>query len=170
MRILRCLFVPLLSLLIGGSASAQDAKGWLGADVLDVTKAEADKLGWDIPPGAKVGLVASGSPADKAGLKPGGIVRAMDGVEIVTSGAFEKAIGTKTPGAQTSLLVLSAGRKRHVAVTLAELPKAQAVLDQGEPSLMLDTGGHIAGHKASGSSMGTSCLDVGATRTGPSCP
>jgi membrane-associated protease RseP (regulator of RpoE activity) len=109
MRILRCLFVLVSMLLIGSSASAQDAKGWLGADVQDVTKAEADKLGWDIPHGAKVGLVASGSPADKAGLKPGDVVRAMDGIEIETSGVFERAIDAKTPGAQTSLLVLSAG-------------------------------------------------------------
>ena len=35
----------LVLLLTFGAASAQDAKGWLGADVLDVTKAEADTLG-----------------------------------------------------------------------------------------------------------------------------
>jgi hypothetical protein len=49
------LFVVLLD---GGVASAQDGKGWLGADVIDVTKAEANKLGWEVPHGAKVGVVA----------------------------------------------------------------------------------------------------------------
>lgn len=47
------LFIIVLALLIGGAASAQEPKGWLGADVLDVTKAEAAKLGWDAPHGAK---------------------------------------------------------------------------------------------------------------------
>ena len=40
MRALGCLFVLLLALLIGGTVSVQEGKGWLGADVQDVTKAE----------------------------------------------------------------------------------------------------------------------------------
>jgi WD40 repeat protein len=146
MRALVYLFALVLPLLIGDTASAQEGKSWLGADVQDVTKAEADKLGWDIPHGAKVGLVASGSPADKAGLKPGDIVRSIDGVEIETSGAFEKAIDAKTLGGQTNLLVLSAGRERHVTVTLAERPrpKVRAGQEEALPRLMLDTGGHMA--------------------------
>jgi hypothetical protein len=55
MRAYWSLFTFVLLLLIGGSSSAQEGKGWLGTDVLDVTKAEADKLGWDTPHGAKVG-------------------------------------------------------------------------------------------------------------------
>jgi hypothetical protein len=71
-----------LAVLIGGAASAQEGKGWLGADVLDVTKAEADKLGWDLPRGAKVGVVASGSPAEKAGLKTDDIIPSIDRMMI----------------------------------------------------------------------------------------
>jgi hypothetical protein len=46
---------------------AQEGNRWLGADVLDMTKVEADKIIWDSPHGAKLGVVAAGSPADKAG-------------------------------------------------------------------------------------------------------
>jgi serine protease Do len=67
-----------LTLLIAGTASAQEAKGWLGADVHDVTRAEADKLKWDSPHEAKLGVVASGSPAEKAGLKSGDIILSID--------------------------------------------------------------------------------------------
>ena len=77
-------------LLLLGGASAQDSKGWLGADTLDVTKAEADKLGWDAPHGAKLGVVASGSPAEKAGLKSGDVVLSVDGVEAETSTDLER--------------------------------------------------------------------------------
>jgi hypothetical protein len=45
MRALVYPFALVLVSLIGGTALAQDAKGWLGVDVQDVTKAEADKLG-----------------------------------------------------------------------------------------------------------------------------
>jgi hypothetical protein len=41
MRAIGYLFVLVLALLTSGTASAQESKGWLGADVLDVTKAES---------------------------------------------------------------------------------------------------------------------------------
>jgi WD40 repeat protein len=138
------LFTLVLLLLIGGTASAQEGKGWLGADVLDVTKAEADKLGWDTPHGAKVGVVASASPADTAGLKTGDVIVGVDRTMLDTSSEVQTAIAAKPPGAVVTLQVLSGGRERRVAVTLAERPNVQATQDQAPPLLMLDTGGHMA--------------------------
>src|ERR1700694_1509475 len=89
-----------LALLIGGAAWAQEPKGWLGADVQDVTKAEADKLGWDTPHGARLGVVAPGSPADKAGLKTGDIILAIDRTVVDTSSDVDTAIGARRPGAE----------------------------------------------------------------------
>jgi WD40 repeat protein len=137
-------FILVLALLIGRTASAQEGKGWLGADVQGVTKAEADKLKWDAPHGAKVGVVVSGSPGDKAGLKAGDIIDVADGVEIKTSSAFEKLIATKPPGTKLRLLVVSGGSERRISVTLTARPKNQAAQYQGGPLLMLDTGGHMA--------------------------
>jgi WD40 repeat protein len=133
-----------LALLTAGAASAQEVKGWLGADVLDVTKAEADKLKWDAPHGAKVGVVASGSPAEKAGLKNGDIILSIDRTVIDTSSEADAAVGAKRPGDTMLLQVLSNGKEHRVSVTLAEQPKIQAAQDQGGPLLMLDTGGHMA--------------------------
>jgi WD40 repeat protein len=145
MRGLGFLFALVSELMIGGTASAQEAKGWLGIDVQDVTKTEADKLKWDAPHGAKVGVIAAGSPAEKAGLKTGDIIDVADGVEMETSSAFEKLITTKPPGAELRLRVMSGGSERRVSVTLAEQPKIQAAQDrEGGPLLMLDTGGHMA--------------------------
>src|SRR5262249_6775625 len=91
MRALGYLFVLVLALLISGTASAQEGKGWLGADVLDVTKAEADKLKWDAPRGAKVGVVATGSPAEKAGLKSGDVILSIDRMMLETSSDADAA-------------------------------------------------------------------------------
>ena len=63
------LLILVMLLAVASPVMAQEPKGWLGADVQDVTKAEADKLGWDTPHGARLGVVASGSPAEKAGLR-----------------------------------------------------------------------------------------------------
>jgi WD40 repeat protein len=144
MRALGYLFVLVLALLIGSATSAQDSRGWLGADVQDVTKAEADKLGWDTPHGAKLGVVASGSPAEKAGLKTGDIILSIDRIMVDTGSNIDAAVTAKHPGDELRLQVLSGGRERYVMVTLAEQPKIQAVQDQGGPLLMLDTGGHMA--------------------------
>lgn len=142
MRLLACVFL-ILALLIGGTASAQNTKGWLGADLLDVTKAEANKLGWDMPHGAKIGVVASGSPAEKTGLKSGDIILSIDRMIIDTSSEADAAVAAKRPGDELRLQVLSAGHERRATVTLAERPQfraAQEVL----PLLMLDVGGHMA--------------------------
>jgi C-terminal processing protease CtpA/Prc len=103
-----------------------------------------DKLGWDTPHGAKVGVVASGSPAEDSGRKAGDVVVSVDGFEPETSADLEKAIAAKSPGTDLRLRLLSGGRERRVTVTLAEHPKVQAARDQVLPLVMLDTGGHMA--------------------------
>ena len=102
--------------------------------MLDVTKAEADKLKWDAPHGAKVGVVASGSPAEKAGLKTGDIIDVADGVEMETSSAFVKLIAAKPAGTELRLRIISGGGERRINVTLAEQPKIQVAQDQGGPT------------------------------------
>jgi len=91
-----------------------------------------------------LGVVASGSPADKAGLKAGDIIDGIDGVEVETSSAFEKTTAASSPNTKVRLRVLSDSRERRVAVTLTERPKIHTGLDQAGPLLMLNTGGHIA--------------------------
>jgi WD40 repeat protein len=142
---LRSLLV-LVALLISSMASAQDQplKGWLGVELQDVTKEEADKLGWDAPRGAKVATSKSNSPADQSGLRAGDIIVAIDRAEIDTASELAAALETKRPGTQVRLTVLSGGRERRLTATLAEQPKSEAANAQGTLQLMLDTGGHMA--------------------------
>ena len=131
------------AVLLTGTALAQDPapKGWLGAELQDVSKDEADKLGWDAPRGAKVRSASAGSPADKAGVKAGDIIVAVDRAQIDTASELNAAIEAKRPGAEILLGVLSGGRERRVTATLAERPKAQQAKGTAL-HLMLDTGGH----------------------------
>jgi tetratricopeptide (TPR) repeat protein len=123
MRIHRCLITIILLVMVGGLASGQEPKGWLGFDEqLDVTKVATDKTGLNAPQGVKVGYVVPGSPADKAGLKAGDLILSIDfknGEDVVA------AISAKHPGDEVQLQVLSAGRERQLRVTVAEWPKAQ---------------------------------------------
>ena len=110
-------------------------------ELQDVSKDEADKLGWDTPRGAKVTSASAGAPADKAGVKAGDIIVTVDRTQIDTASELNAAIEAKRPGAQVLLGVLSGGRERRLTATLAERPKAQEA-KATDLQLMLDTGGH----------------------------
>jgi len=148
MRIVQVILLVLGLALASGGAAAQQ-KGWLGVEIKDLTKEEADALGWEGPRGAKVVTRVPASPAEAAGLTPDDIVLMLDGQEIESTKSFVDAIGARGPGAAVKLRVLRAGKERSLTVTLGLRPgdvaappveeaKAQAL------HLMLDTGGHMA--------------------------
>jgi len=140
----RLLFL-VVALVVCGAAAAQETKGWLGAELRDVTKAEADKLGWDAPRGAMVVAVVPGSPAARVGIKAGDILVAVDRTMIDVSADVDAAVSSRRPGAEVRVQVLSGGRERRVSVTLAERPSTVAGPARGPaPLLMLDSGGHMA--------------------------
>ncbi|MFZ0571244.1 MAG: hypothetical protein WAM63_12245, partial [Rhodomicrobium sp.] len=55
-------FLIWLALGCGAAGAEEQAKGWLGANVADVTQEEAVNLGWEAPRGAKVVKPVEGSP------------------------------------------------------------------------------------------------------------
>lgn len=136
--LLLCMFAA----VFGGAAFAQGSRGWFGAEVVDVTKAEADKLGWDGPHGAKVSRVEPDSPAVKAGLKIGDILLLLDRMAIDNAADFTANLETKRPGTEVRLRVLSGGREIGVATVLERREKVATPADA--PILQLDTGGHMS--------------------------
>ena len=104
------LLVAAFVLLVAGPVCAQDNKGYLGVDLQDVSKEEADRLGWDVPHGAKVtNTPAPGSPAERAGLKNGDIILSIDRTLIDNGADADTYLASKQPGTELRLQVLSAG-------------------------------------------------------------
>ena len=118
----RALLLALVTALaFCGSAWAQEPKGWLGIEVRDLTKAEADQLGWDH--GALVAAdPAKGSPAEKAGLKAGDLIIGIARSFIDTAADFNAALEHKNAGSELRLQVVSGRRGRRVTVALAIQP------------------------------------------------
>ena len=143
---MRALVILLFCFCISGAAGAQEqAKGFLGAQLKDVTKQEAEALGWESPRGAKLVKPVPGGPAEKAGLLPDDILLSLDGVEVENTAGFVAAVGGKGPNTEIKLRLLRGGKEKRLAVTLGARPVEQARAEPKDvPILQLDTGGHMA--------------------------
>lgn len=101
---------------------------WLGARTQTVTSELADSLGMKRPVGALVNDLYPGGPADRAGLQAGDVVVAVDGREVIDSGALRYRVATRAPGEDVTIRVIRAGRERELSLEMvppAEDPPAQ---------------------------------------------
>lgn len=137
----------LTALTFAADPGTTKTPGYIGVEVGDVSKEDADKLKWDEPTGVKVVKPQPGSPGETAGLKPGDIIVSVDGQELTGPGNFIPAMSNKGAGATVKLKVLHDGVMRTVTVTLTARPtNVVSTPTDGPPPLplMLDTGGHTA--------------------------
>ncbi|CDS50464.1 Serine protease [Polaromonas sp. CG9_12] len=91
----------------------------LGVAVQEVNQAFADSFKLDKPEGALVSLVEKGSPAEKAGLQPGDVIRQVNGQPIVSSGDLPAVIGLAAPGDSVRLDVWRQGAAKELTARLA---------------------------------------------------
>jgi WD40 repeat protein len=134
-----------LVLSLAAARAEEAAKGWLGVELKDVTKEEADALGLEGPRGAKVVKPVPGDVAEKAGLLPGDILLSADGVEVETMAGFLATVSGKAPGEKIKLRLLRDGKEKRLAATLGvRLVEVARVSPRDAPILQLDTGGHMA--------------------------
>ncbi|MDR6152144.1 S1-C subfamily serine protease [Acidovorax delafieldii] len=86
----------------------------------EVNQAFAESFNLDKPEGALVASVSKGSPADKAGLRPGDVIRQVDGQPIVASGDLPAWVGQAQPGQQVKLSVWRQGKPLELTATLGD--------------------------------------------------
>ena len=91
----------------------------LGVAVQEVNQAFADSFKLDKPEGALVSSVEKGSPADKAGLQSGDVIRQVNGQPIVSSGDLPAVIGLAAPGDTVKLAVWRQGAAKEITARLA---------------------------------------------------
>ncbi|MDB5885872.1 MAG: protease Do [Polaromonas sp.] len=116
----------------------------LGVSVQEVNQAFADSFRLDKPEGALVSSVEKGSPADKAGLQPGDVIRQASGQPIISSGDLPAVIGQAAPGDSIKLIVWRQGAARQFTARLinaddkaVELSSKQDTPGQGKLGLAL---------------------------------
>jgi serine protease Do len=91
----------------------------LGVAVQEVNQSLADSFGLERPEGALVANVEKGSPAERAGLKPGDVIRSVNGHAIVSSGDLPAIVGLSAPGDHLNMEVWRQGQKVKLSAELA---------------------------------------------------
>jgi serine protease Do len=109
-------------------ATGHVSRGRLGVLIQPMDEDLAKALGMDRPHGALVEHAEPGSPADKAGIKSGDVIVAVDGQEVPHSEDLPRMIAPHTPGSHVRLTVLRDKQSRDVGVAL------EALQEQGERS------------------------------------
>ncbi|QFY59794.1 DegQ family serine endoprotease [Rhizobium grahamii] len=96
---------------------------YVGASFDAVTSEVADALGLAKARGAIVVKVSEGGPAAKAGLKPGQVITAVDGVTVEHPDALLYRLTTAGLGNSAKLTVVDNGKEKQVDLALARAPE-----------------------------------------------
>ncbi|MCZ7563928.1 MAG: DegQ family serine endoprotease [Burkholderiales bacterium] len=97
-------------------------RGRLGVTIQPVTAELAASFGLDKARGALVSAVEPDSPADKAGVRSGDIILALDGRAVDESIELPRIVGETRPGTTVSMQVWRQGAARTLSTTVGEWP------------------------------------------------
>lgn len=111
-------------------ANGKASHARLGVSVQEVNQTLAESFKLDKPEGALVSSVEPGSPAAKAGLQVGDVIREVDGLPIVGSGDLPALIGQALPGDKVKLDVWRQGKPLALTAQLGDAA-AKAVKTAG---------------------------------------
>jgi serine protease Do len=96
-------------------------RGLLGVQVGAVSREMAEALNLDRPVGALVNDVTAGSAAENAGIKPGDVILAFNGVTVEAWSDLPPLVGANPPGTHAEVLLSRNGEEETVKVTLDAL-------------------------------------------------
>ncbi len=115
-------------------------RGWLGVSIQELSQDMAKQFDAPDTNGALVGDVISGSPAEKAGIERGDIIRTYAGVAVKDSTHLRTLVADTTPDSPVPLEVWRNGKAKTLSVSIGEMPKDVASLSKKEPGAI--TGDH----------------------------
>ena len=111
-------------------------RSWLGVRVQAVDKSIADGLGMKAPKGVLIAQAETGSPAAKAGLKPGDVIVSVNGAEVQNPRELARKVATVAVDTTVKLDIVRDGSRQTVEATLARMKtESSQHLASGEPTV-----------------------------------
>lgn len=92
----------------------------LGVSIIDLTPELREHYGADRDAGILVGSLEDNGPADKAGVRVGDIITAVDGTEVASTGQLRRALRDKKEGDTVRLDVLRGRGRQTIVATVVE--------------------------------------------------
>jgi serine protease Do len=102
--------------------------GYLGISMNDVTPENAHFFNLKDASGAIVAQVTPNSPASRAGLKAGDVIRELNGQKITDGSALQVAVSEDTPGTHIQLGILRDGNPQTLDVTVGQFQAKTALV------------------------------------------
>ncbi len=101
--------------------------GWLGINVQDITEDLAKYFGLEAKEGVIVAQVLTDSPAQKAGIKEGDVIRTFDGEKLKDVRDLLNRVGRAPVGKKVKLGILHDKRPMDVQVEIGKRPEESEV-------------------------------------------
>jgi Do/DeqQ family serine protease len=95
-------------------------RGVLGVNIQTLTPDIAESMELGDAQGALVSQVVDGSAADKAGIKAGDVITAVNGKQVKDASGLRNSIGMLSIGDRVDVTLLRDGKSRHVTAVIAE--------------------------------------------------
>lgn len=115
-------------------------RGMLGVTIQSVDADLASSLNLPAARGAIVTSVATGGPAEKAGIKRGDVITAVNKQPVVDNNSLRNLVASMPPGSTAEVTTLRNGRDQNFQVALAELPDRQRPESEEDTSSTGPTG------------------------------
>jgi len=108
-------------------------RGWLGVSIQELSQDLADQFDAPDTQGALVGDVFSNSPAGKAGLKRGDIIRSYNEITVKDPTHLRTLVAETAPNHAVPLSVWRNGKPVTMSVSIGEMPKNMPSLARATP-------------------------------------
>ena len=119
-------------------ATGKVSRGQIGVQVQQIDYEKAKGLGLQDTRGALVAAIVDGSPAQKAGIEVGDVIRTFNGIAINDSSDLPPLVGAMAPGSRAKLGVLRGDKGLNVDVVLSRLNDGIAADMSDRPAPVAD--------------------------------
>ncbi len=100
-------------------------RGWIGIEAQDVTPELAESFKLSQTHGSLIAGVLRGSPAERAGIRPGDILLEIDGREVTDSSSMLNLITALKPEKRAVLKVAREEKELEIPIVIGKRPKPQ---------------------------------------------
>ena len=107
------------------------AHGYIGVEIQPVTDDIKNALGLDNKKGALVASVGTDTPADRARIKSGDIIKSIGDKEIEDPRDLARAVADMTPGTTANVKVIRKGEEKYLTVTVGDMKNATELAGNG---------------------------------------